>query len=176
MLSVEHAKKMAKALRTSLGSHSSSITHAAALEIVAHQLGYKDWNTAAALLPRENKPSAIQFDSAIPILRMFDERKAREFYLDFLGFQVEFEHRFEINLPLYMGIHRSGLRLHLSEHHGDGAPGANVFVPAHNIAQLRDELHAKQYSYGRPEVVQRDWGLILQVYDPFGNRIQFCQY
>ncbi|RMT27270.1 hypothetical protein ALP51_00680 [Pseudomonas savastanoi] len=60
--------------------------------------------------------ATVTFDSAIPILRMFDERKAREFYLDFLGFSVEFEHRFEADLPLYLGISRNGLHLHLSEH------------------------------------------------------------
>jgi hypothetical protein len=43
-----------------------------------------------------------------PILRSFDEAKAREFYLDFLGFQVVFEHRFEPGMPLYMGV--AGLR------------------------------------------------------------------
>ena len=30
-----------------------------------------------------------------PIFRSFDEAKAREFYIDFLGFEVTFEHRFE---------------------------------------------------------------------------------
>ena len=30
-----------------------------------------------------------------PILRIFDEAKAREFYVDFLGFKVDWEHRFE---------------------------------------------------------------------------------
>lgn len=176
MQSVEQAKKMAKALRVSLKSRQIPISHAVALELVAQQLGYKDWNTAFALLPGEEKQRVVVFEKAIPILRMFDEHKAREFYLDFLGFQVEFEHRFEPGMPLYLGINRSGLQLHLSEHHGDASPGANIFIPAHNIEQLRDELHAKQYSYGRPEIVQRDWGQILQVHDPFGNRIQFCQY
>ncbi|TIS73102.1 MAG: VOC family protein, partial [Mesorhizobium sp.] len=38
-----------------------------------------------------------------PILRMFDTVKAREFYLNFLGFEVRFEHRFDDNAPLYMG-------------------------------------------------------------------------
>ncbi|RMT68080.1 hypothetical protein ALP44_03916 [Pseudomonas syringae pv. theae] len=88
---------------------------------------------------------SASFDSAIPILRMFDERKAREFYLDFLGFSVEFEHRFEADLPLYLGISRNGLHLHLSEHHGDACPGAAVFIPTRNIEQLRDELIGKQY-------------------------------
>jgi Glyoxalase superfamily protein len=31
---------------------------------------------------------------AIPILRIFDVTKAREFYLDFLGFRVDWEARF----------------------------------------------------------------------------------
>jgi hypothetical protein len=30
-----------------------------------------------------------------PILRSFDEAKAREFYIDYLGFSVDWEHRFE---------------------------------------------------------------------------------
>jgi hypothetical protein len=29
-----------------------------------------------------------------PVLRCFDEAKTREFYLDFLGFKVDWEHRF----------------------------------------------------------------------------------
>ncbi|KWS99287.1 bleomycin resistance protein [Pseudomonas syringae pv. avii] len=114
-------------------------------------------------------------DSAIPILRMFDERKAREFYLDFLGFSVEFEHRFEADLPLYLGISRNGLHLHLSEHHGDACPGAAVFIPTRNIEQLHDELIGKQYGYARPHIVQQDWGKVLEVCDPFGNRIRFCE-
>lgn len=176
MQSVEQAKKMAKALRASLESRQIPISHAVALELVAQQLGYKDWNTASALLPQPEVFPAVLLEKAIPIIRMFDEHKAREFYLDFLGFQVEFEHRFEPGLPLYLGINRSGLQLHLSEHHGDASPGATVFVPMHNIEQLRDELRDKKYSYGRPGIIKQDWGQTLEVHDPFGNRIRFCQY
>lgn len=175
MLSIEKAKRMAKSLRASLGARSHEVSHAVALEMVAQQLGYKDWNTASALLPHEAPRPAITFDKAIPILRMFDETKAREFYVDFLGFSIEFEHRFEADLPLYLGLNRGGLQIHLSEHHGDASPGATIFVPMQNIEMLRDELLAKRYGYGRPDIVQQDWGQLLEVYDPFGNRIRFCQ-
>ena len=37
----------------------------------------------------------------IPILRIFYEARAREFYVDSLGFNVEFEHRFEPGLPRF---------------------------------------------------------------------------
>jgi hypothetical protein len=36
-------------------------------------------------------PGAFQ---AIPIFRIFDVAKAKEFYVGFLGFQVDWEHRF----------------------------------------------------------------------------------
>jgi len=37
----------------------------------------------------------MQTSSAIPLLRIFSETKAKEFYIDFLGFSVDWEHRFE---------------------------------------------------------------------------------
>jgi hypothetical protein len=61
----------------------------------------------------------ISFAKTIPILRMFSVEKTREFYLGFLGFKVEWEHRFEPALPLYMQVSRGDFVLHLTEHHGD---------------------------------------------------------
>jgi hypothetical protein len=54
---------------------------------------------------------ALSFGRITPILRSFDEAKAREFYLDWLGFTVDWEHRFEPELPLYQQVSRSGLVL-----------------------------------------------------------------
>lgn len=175
MFSIAQAKLMATKLRAELASREVTISHSAALEIVSQQMGFRDWNTASAKLAPQAADAVVSFEKCIPILRMFDERKAREFYLDFLGFTVEFEHRFEADLPLYMGISRNGLQIHLSEHHGDASPGATLFVPMNHIALFRDELNIKQYGYGRPEIVQQAWGKILEVYDPFGNRIRFCE-
>ncbi len=45
-----------------------------------------------------------------PVLPMFDEAKAEEFHLGFLGFQLDFEHRFGDDFPLDMGLSRSGRR------------------------------------------------------------------
>ena len=74
----------------------------------------------------------VQFERAVAIFRIFSLDKAREFYLDFLGFKVDWEHRFEPDAPVYMQISRDGLVIHLSEHHGDGTPGsiAYVYTPA----------------------------------------------
>ncbi len=118
--------------------------------------------------------SAIAFGETIPILRIFSVDKAKEFYLDFLGFSLDWEHRFAEDLPLYMQVSRGMLRLHLTEHHGDACPGATVFVRMRGIEALHRELAAKAYRYLRPGVEQAPWGArMMEVTDPFGNRIRF---
>jgi len=70
----------------------------------------------------------IRFCSVIPVLRIFDIEKAEGFYLGFLGFTVDWDHRFDPTAPLYRQILRGNPILHLSEHHGDGSPGVHVRV------------------------------------------------
>lgn len=111
----------------------------------------------------------------VPILRMFDESKAREFYVDYLGFQVDWEHRFEPALPLYMQVSRGRCVLHLSEHHGDATPGTALRIVVGDIDALHAELTAKGYSFARPGVEDTPWGTRdMGLTDPFGNRLIFC--
>jgi catechol 2,3-dioxygenase-like lactoylglutathione lyase family enzyme len=118
--------------------------------------------------------SAIGFDQTVPILRIFSVDKAREFYLDFLGFALDWEHRFADGLPLYMQVSRGALCLHLSEHHGDACPGSTVFVRMRGVEALHRELTAKTYRYLRPGVERAPWGArVMEVTDPFGNRVRF---
>jgi uncharacterized glyoxalase superfamily protein PhnB len=111
-----------------------------------------------------------------PILRIFDEAKARKFYVDFLGFTVDWEHRFEPGLQLYMQVSRDQCVLHLSEHYGDGNPGAAIRIETADIDAFHGELAAKQYKYARPGVQDQPWGMReVAVKDPFGNRLTFSQ-
>ena len=112
---------------------------------------------------------------AVPIIRIFSEEKAREFYVDFLAFTVDWEHRFGDNFPLYVQVRRSDLVLHLSEHYGDATPGSTIFVPVRDIDALHRELQAKDYKYAKPGVEALPWGKVLEVADPFGNRIRFSE-
>lgn len=119
---------------------------------------------------------AIAFEQAVPIVRIFDVAKAREFYLGFLGFAVDWEHRYGEDFPLYMQISRGGLRLHLSEHAGDASPGANMVVPMRGIRELHAELTDKTYRYMKPGLEDEGTRLELQVVDPFSNRIRFMEF
>lgn len=119
---------------------------------------------------------SIKFDCTIPILRMFDVKKAKEFYVDFLGFKVDWEHQFEPNAPVYMQVSRGSLYFHLSEHYGDGCPGAVVHVHMAGIDEFHREVSAKKYKYLRPGIETMPWNArMMQVIDPFGNRIRFSQ-
>ena len=111
---------------------------------------------------------------AIPILRIFDVAKAKEFYVGFLGFVVDWEHRFDATSPLYMQVSRDGLVLHLSEHHGDACPGSTVFVRMTGIDALHREITSKGYPYMRPGIEIAPWSAkCMEVIDPFGNRLRF---
>ena len=116
----------------------------------------------------------MSFRNTTPILRIFDEVKAREFYVDFLGFTVDWEHRFGEALPLYMQISKDDCVLHLSEHHGDCCPGAAMRIETNELEAFQKELVAKRYKNARPGIEKMPWGSKdMSVFDPFGNRLTF---
>ncbi|MFC3125345.1 glyoxalase superfamily protein [Pseudoroseomonas globiformis] len=174
MRSPPEPKAMAKALRAALQARQIAITHAAALEIVAAQHGCADWNVLVAA-GGASPAGGIHFNQTCPVMRIFDEALAREFYLGFLGFRLDWEHRFGENFPLYAQVSRAGLTLHLSGHHGDATPGSTVFVRMQGVGAFQQELARKDYKHGKPGVEDEPWGLVMSVTDPFGNRIRFCQ-
>ncbi|MCG2634595.1 MAG: VOC family protein [Gammaproteobacteria bacterium] len=110
----------------------------------------------------------------IPILRIFDEERAKEFYLGFLGMNLDWEHRFEAESPIYMRVSRDNLIFHLSEHSGDCTPGSKVFVNISELDKLHEEITSKGYKHNRPEITVSPWGgRVMEVVDPFSNKILF---
>lgn len=180
MRSFHDAKLMAKTLRQAMSESGCELSHSAALEIVSRQFGFDSWNVLAARLngevPKNDvADTTVSIQPAIPVFRIFSVEKAMEFYRDFLGFKVEWEHRFGDNFPLYCELSRSGMILHLSEHAGDASPGARAFVPIRGVRDLHRELTDKEYRYMKPGIEEVAWGLQLTVTDPFNNRIVFCE-
>ena len=118
---------------------------------------------------------AAKIISSTVIFRSFDETKAKEFYIDYLGFELEFEHRFHDNAPLYMGIIRDGFRLHLSEHYGDATPGSAIRIEICDLSAFHESLD-KNYKYARPDIMDQTWGCReVIINDPFGNRLVFYE-
>ena len=116
----------------------------------------------------------MKVKKVIPVLRIFDYKKAIEFYVEWLGFKINWEHTFEDNTPVYMEIEKDGLIIHLSEHHGDGTPGTNVFVWCDGVKEFHKEIINKKYKYNKPGLEKTFYGsLAVKVIDPFHNQIIF---
>ena len=113
----------------------------------------------------------------IPVFRIFDYAKAIEFYIDWLGFRIDWEDR-EEGRPIYMQVTlRDYITLHLTEHHGDCCPGAKAFVLFDQIKDFHALLLAKNYKYNRPGIEEAAWNAtIMTVIDPFGNQLLFNEY
>lgn len=118
----------------------------------------------------------MHLGKVVPILRIFDEAKALEFYVDFLGFKVDWQHRFEANFPLYLQVSFGECVLHLSEHHGDCSPGAAVRIQAQGLETYQQQLLAKDYRYAKPGIEETPWETReMSISDPSGNRLVFVE-
>lgn len=117
----------------------------------------------------------------IPLFRIFDLTKAEEFYINWLGFHSDWQHRFAETMPVYWQISKDNLVLHLTEHHGDCCPGAKVYVECSGLRAYHAELIIKEYPFNRPGVDSpgletAPWNaLTMEVIDPFGNRLLFSE-
>ncbi|AJQ94825.1 glyoxalase superfamily protein [Gynuella sunshinyii] len=110
----------------------------------------------------------------IPVFRIFDEMRAKEFYLGFLNMTLDWEHRFAPEAPVYMQVSKGDLVFHLSEHSGDCTPGSKVFINVQDLDTLFAEISSRPYKYNQPALELAPWGdRCFTVTDLFSNRILF---
>jgi uncharacterized glyoxalase superfamily protein PhnB len=122
------------------------------------------------------KSSEYSYKSVTPIFRIFDIEKAKEFYIEYLSFNLDWQHQFEENFPLYLQVSSNDCIIHLSEHHGDCSPGAAIRVEVVGIEAMHEDLSSKKYKYAKPAIEFTPWNTKeMQVTDPFGNKINFYE-
>lgn len=187
MRTFRDAKLMAKSLHAALAARSIEITHSDGLELLAQAFGLGDWNMLAAKIAESpaaadaplttqspgKDSDAVVLSPAIPLIRIFDVEKAKDFYLGRLGFTLEWEHRYDETFPLYAQISRSGATLHLTEHAGDCTPGSTVYINLRGLHDLQREVLAKG---SRANITEQPGNRdVLELHDPFGNRLRFSQ-
>ena len=100
-------------------------------------------------------------EGTVPILHVSDARASLDWYAR-LGFELEWEHAFEPGLPLYVSLRRGSARVHLYEHHYDGAPGSHVYLYV-------EDVDSAAAPFGITPTDQ-DWGMReAWLTDPDGN-------
>jgi hypothetical protein len=107
-------------------------------------------------------------EEAIPILRVGDAGVSMAWYRR-LGFEKEWEHRFEPSCPAFVRIARHGSSpLFLSEHTRDaGGPltrGAVVYLRVEDVDTIAEEFDA--------EILEMPWAREASLTDPDGNRLR----
>ena len=66
-------------------------------------------------------------EQVVPIFRVANAANAVAWYKR-IGFQREWEHRFEPHLPAFVSVARGTMRIFLSEHKGDARPDTLVYL------------------------------------------------
>ena len=112
----------------------------------------------------------------IPVLRVFDAALARAFYVDWLGFALDWQSQTGGGGPWYLQISRGPVVIQLTEHYGDCTPGSKVVIPTDDVEALHRELEGRPNPNMRPGVELAPWNAkVMAVTDPFGNRLFFNQ-
>lgn len=101
---------------------------------------------------------------AIPVLRVTEADRACRWY-GRLGFDREWEHRFEPDLPAFVALVRDDEAwIFLSEHTGDAPSDGLVYLRVPDV-----EAVAREFGVA---VMEQPWGPEVRLADPDGNRIR----
>jgi len=115
---------------------------------------------------------AMPEQRVVPALRITDYERSKVFYVERLGFGIEWEHRFEPHFPVFMSVVRDGMRLFLSEHTGDCQVGGLVHFLIPDVDAWYREFKDKGAVVSEPP--NDDLGFRnMTVTDPDGNQLRF---
>jgi uncharacterized glyoxalase superfamily protein PhnB len=111
--------------------------------------------------------------TVIPQLRITKAETSLAFYVDGLGFKVDWTHQFEPGFPLFMQLTREGQTLFLTEHTGDCEVGGAVYFIVPDARACFADFVRRGATVGEPPA-DMPWGnceFLLR--DPDGNRLRF---
>lgn len=112
--------------------------------------------------------------TVIPQLRITSEQRSKRFYVDGLCVQVDWEHRFEPGLPVFMQVSRLGQLLFLTEHTGDCEVGGAAYLIVTDVDGYFREISSRGVVPTEPPEDAPWGGREMLVTDPDGNRLRFA--
>lgn len=111
----------------------------------------------------------------IPAFRITDYTKSIAFYVDDMGFKIDWVHQFEPGFPLFVQITKDEMTMYLTEHTGDCQIGGliHLFVP--NVDNWYNELKSKKdVCITSPPNEDLEGLRMMTVVDPDGNQLRIC--
>jgi catechol 2,3-dioxygenase-like lactoylglutathione lyase family enzyme len=114
--------------------------------------------------------------SVIPQLHITQATRSLAFYVEQLGFVVDWQHQFEPGFPLFFQITRNGQTLFLTEHAGDCEPGGAVYFHVPDATACHAAFAARGVVAATPPQ-HTPWGTVeFLLRDPDGNRLRFATH
>ncbi|MGQ3091536.1 bleomycin resistance protein [Methylophilus sp.] len=112
--------------------------------------------------------------TVIPQLRITNATRSLAFYVDGLGFAIDWQHQFQPGFPLFFQITRDGQTIFLTEHTGDCDPGGAVYFKVPDARALHQAFAARGVvATNLPQ--NMPWGSCeFLITDPDGNRLRFA--
>ncbi|WJY27540.1 MULTISPECIES: glyoxalase superfamily protein [Sporosarcina] len=113
--------------------------------------------------------------TVIPAFRITDYDRSMAFYVDTLGFAVDWEHRFEPHFPAFLQLTKDDMTLYLTQHAGDCQVGGLIhfFVP--NVDRWYSDLkNAKELCITVPPNEDLEGLRMMTLTDPDGNQLRIC--
>ena len=112
--------------------------------------------------------------TVIPQLRITSADRSLAFYVDGLGFSVDWKHQFERGFPIFMQLTRQGQTIFLTEHTGDCQVGGAVYFKVPNVEEFATSIMARGVNgFEGPTITP--WGTKeMLLTDPDGNRLRFA--
>lgn len=92
-----------------------------------------------------------------------------------MGFQIDWEHRFEPNFPVFAQITRDEMTIYLTEHTGDCQVGGliHLFVP--DVDDWYSEIkEKKEFQIMEPPSEDLEGLRMMTVVDPDENQLRIC--
>lgn len=112
--------------------------------------------------------------TVIPQLRITQAARSLAFYVDGLGFAIDWQHQFEPGFPLFFSITRAGQTVFLTEHTGDCQVGGAVYFIVPDARACHAEF-AGRGIVATQAPTDTPWGTCEVVLtDPDGNRLRFA--
>ena len=109
----------------------------------------------------------------VPALRITDYARSKAFYVEGLAFAIDWEHRFEPHLPVFMQVSRDGMAIYLSQHAGDCQVGGLVHFYVPNVDDWYAECQCRGVPVENPPSESLEGLRDMTVVDPDGNKLRF---
>ncbi len=111
--------------------------------------------------------------TVIPQLRITHAEQSLHFYVECLGFKIDWQHRFGPGYPLFVQLTRQGQTIFLTEHAGDCQVGGAVYFIVSDAAHTLLEFQ-QQGVHPTNSLSNTPWGTVeFLLTDPDGNRLRF---